>query len=508
MRESSEDLRPQPQRLRRCRMRPVKKGTGFFLLIFKRGESVMVFSSASFLIFFLPCLLVLYFLVPRRCRYLRNLVLLAFSLAFYACGGPKFLLLMLLSIAINYAGGLLAGPAHRPRTRRLGMTLAVVLGLALLGWFKYAGFFGEMLHALLPVVPVPQVTLPIGISFFTFQGLSYVIDVYRGDAAVQRDPLKLALYIAFFPQLVAGPIVRYTTVAEEIDERHESVSEFSAGAVRFLFGLGKKMLLANAVARIADAAFAAVMPSVLFAWLGAVAYTFQIYFDFSAYSDMAIGLGRMFGFHFLENFNYPYVARSVTEFWRRWHISLSTWFRDYVYIPLGGNRVSKTKWLRNILIVWLLTGLWHGAAWNFVLWGLFFAVFLTAEKLWYGRALAKTRVFKHIYVLLLVIVSFVLFDANSVGEAAAAIGGLFGAAGVSAVNPISLYYLRSFAVVFLIGIVGATPLPKRIVEQLGSTRAGAMVVDVLEPLVLVSVLAVSTGYLVDGSFNPFLYFRF
>ena len=302
--------------------------------------------------------------------------------------------------------------------------------------------------------------------------------------------------------------MRYTTVAEEIDERHETVSEFSAGAVRFLFGLGKKMLLANAVARIADAAFAAVMPSVLFAWLGAVAYTFQIYFDFSAYSDMAIGLGRMFGFHFLENFNYPYVARSVTEFWRRWHISLSTWFRDYVYIPLGGNRVSKAMWLRNILIVWLLTGLWHGAAWNFVLWGLFFAVFLTAEKLWYGRALAKTRVFKHIYVLLLVVVSFVLFDANSVGEAAAAIGGLFGAAGVSAIDPISRYYLRSFAVVFLIGIVGATPLPKRIVEQLGSTRAGAMVVDVLEPLVLVSVLAVSTGYLVDGSFNPFLYFRF
>ena len=326
----------------------------------------MVFSSASFLIFFLPCLLVLYFLVPRRCRYLRNLILLAFSLAFYACGGPKFLLLMLLSIVINYVGGLLAGPAHRAGTRRLGMTLAVVLGLALLGWFKYAGFFGEMLHALLPVVPVPQVTLPIGISFFTFQGLSYVIDVYRGDAAVQRDPLKLALYIAFFPQLVAGPIVRYTTVAEEIDERHESVSEFSAGAVRFLFGLGKKMLLANAVARIADAAFAAVMPSVLFAWLGAVAYTFQIYFDFSAYSDMAIGLGRMFGFHFLENFNYPYVARSVTEFWRRWHISLSTWFRDYVYIPLGGNRCSRARNVWNLFVVWFLTGMWHGASWNFI----------------------------------------------------------------------------------------------------------------------------------------------
>ena len=296
----------------------------------------MVFSSVSFLVFFLPCLLVLYFIVPQRYRGARNLILLAFSLAFYACGGPKFLLLMLLSIAVNYCCGLLAGPKHRPAVRKAGVTLAAVLGLGLLGWFKYAGFFGEMLHALMPFLPVPQVTLPIGISFF-----SYVIDVSRDDAAVQKNPLKLALYISFFPQLVAGPIVRYTTVADEIDERHESVSEFSAGAVRFLFGLAKKMLLANAVAQVADAAFSAAAPSVLFAWLGAVAYTFQIYFDFSAYSDMAIGLGRMFGFHFLENFNYPYVSRSITEFWRRWHISLSTWFRDYVYIPLGGNRCSK-----------------------------------------------------------------------------------------------------------------------------------------------------------------------
>ena len=304
----------------------------------------MVFSSVSFLVFFLPCLLVLYFMVPRRYRGARNFILLAFSLAFYACGGPKFLLLMLLSIVINYCCGLLAGAKHRPAVRKAGVTLAAVLGLGLLGWFKYAGFFGEMLHALMPFIPVPQVTLPIGISFFTFQGLSYVIDVFRDDAAVQRNPLKLALYISFFPQLVAGPIVRYTTVADEIDERHESVSEFSAGAVRFLFGLAKKMLLANAVAQIADAAFSAVSPSVALAWLGAVAYTFQIYFDFSAYSDMAIGLGRMFGFHFLENFNYPYVSRSVTEFWRRWHISLSTWFRDYVYIPLGGNRCSRAQY--------------------------------------------------------------------------------------------------------------------------------------------------------------------
>ena len=468
----------------------------------------MVFSSASFLIFFLPCLLVLYFLVPQRCRYLRNLVLLAFSLAFYACGGPKFLLLMLLSIAINYAGGLLAGPAHRPSTRRLGMTLAVVLGLALLGWFKYAGFFGEMIHALLPVIPVPQVTLPIGISFFTFQGLSYVIDVYRGDAAVQRDPLKLALYIAFFPQLVAGPIVRYTTVAEEIDERHESVSEFSAGAVRFLFGLGKKMLLANAVARIADAAFAAVMPSVLFAWLGAVAYTFQIYFDFSAYSDMAIGLGRMFGFHFLENFNYPYVARSVTEFWRRWHISLGSWFRDYVYIPLGGSRCSRSRWLLNVFLVWGLTGLWHGAAWNFVLWGLFFAVLLAAEKLWYGHGLEKTRLLKHLYMFPLLAVSFVLFNAADLPAAGQQIAALFGFGGLPASGVESLYYLRSYAVVLLIALLGATPLPAKAVQRLRETSVGSAVLSVAEPVALVLLLALCTAYLVDGSFNPFLYFRF
>lgn len=510
MRESSEDLRPQPQRSRRCRMRPVKKETGFFLLIFKRGESVMVFSSASFLIFFLPCLLVLYFLVPRRCRYLRNLILLAFSLAFYACGGPKFLLLMLLSIVINYVGGLLAGPAHRAGTRRLGMTLAVVLGLALLGWFKYAGFFGEMLHALLPVVPVPQVTLPIGISFFTFQGLSYVIDVYRGDAAVQRDPLKLALYIAFFPQLVAGPIVRYTTVAEEIDERHESVSEFSAGAVRFLFGLGKKMLLANAVARIADAAFAAVMPSVLFAWLGAVAYTFQIYFDFSAYSDMAIGLGRMFGFHFLENFNYPYVARSVTEFWRRWHISLSTWFRDYVYIPLGGNRCSRARNVWNLFVVWFLTGMWHGASWNFIAWGLWFFVLLVGEKLLWGKALERLpSLVRHAYAMVLVVFSWVLFRAETLTAAAAYFAAMFGSSGVWCGSR-AVYYALEFWPELLCCCIAALPV-KQWLETALQKRDAAPARAALTwgpKLAAMTLLACSYCKLVTGSFNPFIYFRF
>lgn len=466
----------------------------------------MVFSSITFVYAFFPLVAVAYYLSKNRVY--RNVVLLLASLLFYSWGEPRFLLLMLAATLAAYCGGLLMerSTAHK----RLILIVTVVLLVGNLFVFKYLNFFSENLSALFGWRALPKLTLPIGISFYTFQILSYVIDLYRGEIRVQRNYFYLLLYVSFFPQLIAGPIVRYETVEQEILERRESIDDVAAGLRRFILGLAKKVILANNIARIAETIYAgdsAVYGTALY-WLAAVAYALQIYFDFSGYSDMAIGLGRIFSFRYLENFDYPYISASITEFWRRWHMSLGSWFRDYVYIPLGGNRVSKTKWLRNILVVWLLTGLWHGAAWNFVLWGLFFAVFLTAEKLWYGRALAKTRIFKHIYVLLLVVVSFVLFDANSVGEAAAAIGGLFGAAGVSAVDPISLYYLRSFAVVFLIGIVGATPLPKRAVERLGSTRAGAMAVDVLEPLVLVSVLAVSTGYLVDGSFNPFLYFRF
>ena len=464
----------------------------------------MLFSSIPFLFYFLPAALGLYFLAPRR---MKNGVLLLCSLFFYGWGEPKYLILMLVSVAQGYGFGLLIEKCRKHA--KLFLSLSIAVSLLLLGYFKYADFFLSSFHAVTGIsVPALQIALPIGISFYTFQILSYVIDVYRGDVTAQRNLIDLAAYVAMFPQLIAGPIVRYADIAPQLKHRTHTLADAAYGARRFILGLSKKVLLANVLYELISAYKSAANVSVLFVWLYAAAYVLHLYFDFSGYSDMAIGLGRIFGFHFIENFNYPYISASVTEFWRRWHMSLGSWFRDYVYIPLGGNRVSKAKWFRNIFIVWLLTGLWHGAAWTFILWGLFFAVFLTAEKLWYGRALAKTRVFKHIYVLLLVIVSFVLFDANSVGEAAAAIGGLFGAAGVSAVNPISLYYLRSFAVVFLIGIVGATPLPKRAVEQLGSTRAGAMVVDVLEPLVLVSVLAVSTGYLVDGSFNPFLYFRF
>ena len=467
----------------------------------------MLFSSIPFLYTFLPCVLILYFLVPG---WLKNTVLLLSSLFFYAWGEPRFVVFMVIAIVQGYVFGLLAEKFRdRPKRAKLCLWASAVVSLGLLGYCKYADFFISGFNTLTGLsLPLLHVALPIGISFYTFQILSYVIDVYRGDVTAQRNLIDLAAYVAMFPQLIAGPIVRYADIAPQLKHRTHTLADAAYGARRFILGLSKKVLLANVLYELISAYKSAANVSVLFVWLYAAAYVLHLYFDFSGYSDMAIGLGRIFGFHFIENFNYPYISASVTEFWRRWHMSLGSWFRDYVYIPLGGNRVSKAKWFRNIFIVWLLTGLWHGAAWTFILWGLFFAVFLTAEKLWYGRALAKTRVFKHIYVLLLVIVSFVLFDANSVGEAAATIGGLFGAAGVSAVNPISRYYLRSFAVVFLIGIVGATPLPKRIVEQLGSTRAGAMVVDVLEPLVLVSVLAVSTGYLVDGSFNPFLYFRF
>ncbi len=469
----------------------------------------MVFSSVSFLIFFLPCLLVIYFLVPKRFRYLKNLILLAFSLAFYTCGGPKFLLLMLLSILINYIGGCLAAPNHSAKTRKFGMIFSVVLGLALLGWFKYAGFFGEILHALLPVIPIPQVTLPIGISFFTFQGLSYVIDVYRDDAPVQKDILKLALYISFFPQLVAGPIVRYTTVAEEIECRDESVSEFSAGAVRFLFGLGKKMLLANAVANVADAAFAAAAPSASFAWLGALAYTFQIYFDFSAYSDMAIGLGKMFGFHFLENFNYPYISQSITEFWRRWHISLSTWFRDYVYIPLGGNRCSKMRNILNLLIVWFLTGLWHGASWNFIVWGLWFFVLLIGEKFLWGKVLQRLpSLLRYIYAMLLVILSWVIFHANTLHAAISYIAAMFG--GNAWHDAHSVYYIVEYWPEWLCCFLAALPVKQwlQIALEKRDTVTSRAVLLAAPKVIALALLVLSYCKLITGSFNPFIYFRF
>lgn len=469
----------------------------------------MVFSSLSFLIVFLPLLLALYFLTPARLRRVRNLILLAFSLAFYGCAGLRFLPLMLVSIAINYLGGLLCGSGKKA-VRRIGVWGAAALGLALLGYFKYAGFFVRSVNALGASLPVPNITLPIGISFFTFQGLSYVVDVYRGDAAVQKNPLKVALYISLFPQLVAGPIVRYTTVAGEIDDRRESVSEFSAGAQRFCFGLGKKMLLANGIAAVADAAFGASAPSAAFAWLGALAYTLQIYFDFSAYSDMAIGMGLMIGFHYKENFDYPYLSRSVSEFWRRWHISLGSFFRDYVYIPLGGNRHGVPRTIANLFFVWFLTGLWHGASWNFVLWGLYFFVFIAAERLFLGRILERIPViFSHLYLLIVVFFGWAIFRFRQPVLLNAVLGGMFGANG----NPLTNFEFNTVFlnyVFFLIAaVIATTPLLKALGERFssGGLRT-AYAYNALQMFVPPLLLLLSTAALVGNSYNPFLYFQF
>ena len=466
----------------------------------------MLFSSIPFLYTFLPCVLIVYFLVPGC---LKNTVLLLSSLFFYAWGEPRFVVFMVIAIIQGYVFGLLAETYRGRPQAKLCLYASAAVSLGLLGYCKYADFFIGSFNNLTGLsLPLLHVALPIGISFYTFQILSYVIDVYRGNAAAQRNFIDLAAYVAMFPQLIAGPIVRYTDIAPQLKHRTHTLSDAAYGARRFIIGLSKKVLLANVLYELISAYKDGAETSVLFTWLYAAAYILHLYFDFSGYSDMAIGLGRIFGFYFPENFNYPYISASVTEFWRRWHMSLGSWFRDYVYIPLGGNRVSRGKWFRNIFIVWLLTGLWHGAAWTFILWGLFFALFLTAEKLWYGQALARTKLLKHVYVLLLIVVSFVLFDAASVQDALRTIAALFGLGGLPLADALSRYYLWSYTGVFLIAAVGATPLPVKILRQLKESRTGSIIVSVLEPLVLLALLAAVTAYLVDGSFNPFLYFRF
>ena len=463
----------------------------------------MLFSSIPFLYVFLPATLLLYFAAPRR---MKNAVLLLCSLVFYGWGEPKYLLLMLFSIAQGYLFGLLI-EKYRGKTRStVFFWLSIALSLLLLAYFKYADFFLDSFRAVtgLPV-PALQIALPIGISFYTFQILSYVVDVRRGDASAQKNPIDLAAYIAMFPQLIAGPIVRYTDVAAQLRTRTHTRAGTAAGTRRFVLGLAKKILIANVLGQLVQQFQTAQDPDTLFHWLYAVGFMLQIYFDFSAYSDMAIGLGAIFGFTFPENFNYPYCSASITEFWRRWHISLGSWFRDYVYIPLGGSRVGKWKLLRNLLLVWAATGLWHGAAWNFVLWGLFYAVLLIAEKFALLPKLQKHPALGRVYTLLFVLLGFVLFDAPSLSAAASRIAGLFGGAGAGVE---SLYYLRSYAVVLLLAVLGATPLPKRLLARLRQNRVCGMLLDVLEPIVLVALLALCTAYLIDGSFNPFLYFRF
>ena len=467
----------------------------------------MLFSSIPFLYYFLPLVLAVYFLTPRAGK---NAVLFLSSLLFYAWGEPRFCIFMLLSILQGYVfGRLIEKHAQNKKRSKLFLTASVALSLALLAYCKYADFFLSSVNAVTGLsFKLLHVTLPIGISFYTFQILSYVVDVYRGSVPAQKSFLKLGTYIAMFPQLIAGPIVRYAEIAPQLDSRQTTLEDVSSGACRFVIGLSKKVLLANVLYELITAFQQSRDLSVLYFWLYAVSFALQLYFDFSGYSDMAIGLGRIFGFRFSENFNYPYISASITEFWRRWHISLGSWFRDYVYIPLGGNRVSKAKWLRNILVVWMLTGLWHGASWNFVLWGLGFAVLLVAEKLVYGRLLQRTHVLKHVYTLLLVTLSFVLFNADSVSEAVSQLGAMFGAGGLPLVSTEGVYYLKSYAGTFLFATIGATPLVSNAISRFGKTRFGAQALTVLQPLVMLALLAACTAFLVDGSFNPFLYFRF
>ena len=461
----------------------------------------MVFSSITFLFYFLPIVITIYYIVPNK---LKNLVLLVSSLFFYFYGEPTYVIIMVLSIVITYVFGILMD--KYPKHKKTLLILSICISLGILIYFKYFNFLIDNINLWLThKIDLVYVILPIGISFYTFQLISYIIDVYRGDAKVQKSLLKLATYIALFPQLIAGPIVRYTTIEDQLEKREHTFSKFALGIRRFILGLGKKVLIANILGELANTFLASSDNTTLFYWLYGISNMLQIYFDFSGYSDMAIGLGKMFGFEFLENFNYPYTAKSITEFWRRWHISLGSWFRDYIYIPLGGNRVSKTKWIRNIMVVWLLTGLWHGAAWNFIIWGLYFGILLMIEKLFLDKLLQKTPKFLNsIYVLITVMISFIIFSGENTSQIVQNIKGLVGINVNSFASMESIYYLKSYLVVVLTGIIGSTELPKKLVN----CNKCIKFMNVVEPIFLLIILVLSTSYIIDSTFNPFLYFRF
>ena len=466
----------------------------------------MLFSSIPFLYYFLTAVIIVYAIMPKR---LKNYVLLFSSLFFYGWGGPDYLILMITSIVLGYIYGLLIEKTKGTKASKGFVILSIVTSIGFLGYFKYADFFIENFNAVFgSEVPLLHVVLPIGISFYTFQILSYTIDVYRGQVPAQKNLGYLATYISMFPQLIAGPIVRYSDVAPQLADRKHTFEDIAIGIRRFVIGLSKKILIANSFGEFCSIFQASDDKSVLFFWLYAVAFSLQIYFDFSGYSDMAIGFGRMFGFRFLENFNYPYISKSITEFWRRWHMSLGSWFRDYVYIPLGGNRVSKPRWYFNILVVWMLTGFWHGATWNFVVWGLYFAVFLIIEKLFLLNKLEKLKALNHIYVLFFVIISFVIFNAADLPEAMQYIGAMFGAGDYPLISAECIYYAESYALTFAIAVFAATPIAKNVINKAKENETRENLINVLEVIALVLLVLFTTAYLVDGSFNPFLYFRF
>lgn len=466
----------------------------------------MLFSSIVFLFTFLPIILILYYLVPRP---MKNVILLFGSLLFYAWGEPVYIFLMIFSILFNYICGLdIARNLKDPAAAKRSLIFTVAVNLCILGFFKYEGFVLDSLSAVLPVdIPYRAMALPIGISFYTFQILSYIIDVYRGHVKVQTNLLDFALYVTMFPQLIAGPIVQYADVDRQLHVRKESWGKFGEGSMFFIRGLAKKVLMANTIGMVYTevAALAPGKVSVLSAWIGCISYAFQIYFDFSGYSDMAIGLGKMFGFEFLKNFDYPYISQSITEFWRRWHISLGSWFREYVYIPLGGNRVPVIKHLRNLLIVWFLTGLWHGAAWNFVAWGLYYGLILILEKYFLSRVLERLpAVIRHIYSLVLVLIGWVFFFSPTLGGAVDYIQLMFGVGANGLVDSEGLYLLTTNLLLLILLVIGSTPIVHRAYERVMAGRGKILA----NCVVYVAMFLLCIAYLVTETYNPFLYFRF
>ena len=463
----------------------------------------MVFSSISFLYYFLPLCILCYFLIPAK---FRNKVLLIFSLFFYFYGESKYIIVLIFSCILNYYAGKFI--LKYPKKKKILLITNLVINFGLLFYFKYFNFFITNINNLLNTdLPLLQIIMPIGISFFTFQATSYVIDIYKGEIKPAKNVFDFATYLTLFPQLIAGPIVRYETVAEEMENRTTSTSLVASGLKRFIIGLGKKVLIANLLGAFATSLDTLSSSTILSFWLKALAYTFQIYYDFSGYSDMAIGLGLVFGFHFLENFNYPLTAKSITDFWRRWHISLSTWFRDYLYIPLGGNRLGKKKQIRNILIVWLTTGLWHGASWNFVLWGLYFAILLLLEKFVWQKFLDKHKIFAHISTFILILFSFIIFNTESIAGIGLFFQNLFNFS-LPFTNVETNFYLSNYLIVLILAFIGMGPWMKNLYQKIANFKTGKKVLIIAEPIFLMILLFIITGYIIDDSYNPFLYFRF
>ena len=459
----------------------------------------MVFSSITFIYFFLPAILIAYYIVPKKHR---NLVLLLFSLLFYFYGERNIVLI--LSCLLNYTFGTIIGKTKDKKYLILG----IITNIAILMYYKYSNFFISNINEILNSnIQYLNLILPLGISFFTFQNISYLIDVYKKDVPAQKNVLKYATYITLFPQLIAGPIVRYKDVDNEISNRKEDFENFSNGVIRFIIGLSKKVLIANTIGEMASILNQMVTKTVLSHILEAIGYTVQIYFDFSGYSDMAIGLGLMFGFHFKENFNYPLIAKNITDFWRRWHISLTSFFRDYIYIPLGGNRVSKVKWIRNILVVWALTGFWHGASWNFIVWGLYFFVFLILEKLFLHKVL-KNSLISHIYTLGIVLVSFVIFNMPDLKSIGIFLKNMTGFGNLSFINAETIYYLKNYLILLVIAFISATPILKNLIIKIKEKWNLEIALNTLQIVSIFSLLIITTASLLSSSFNPFIYFRF